>query len=163
MEEESKKEERNGLSKEDINELKQCFDFFDTNGTGKIDPKELKAAMQSLQFDSKNPVIYQLIEDLDTSEAEKNGGVSFEDFIKFINYKFGDKKSEEGLRRIFGLFVGETNSNEINFNSLKKVSKEIGEDLNDGEIKEMLERASKDGEKLTFEEFYDIVTKNPFS
>ena len=139
MEEESKKEERNGLSKEDINELKQCFDFFDTNGTGKIDPKELKAAMQSLQFDSKNPVIYHLIEDLDTPEAEKNGEVSFEDFI------------------------GDTNSNEINFNSLKKVSKEIGEDLNDGEIKEMLERASKDGEKLTFEEFYDIVTKNPFS
>ncbi len=119
--------------------------------------------MQSLQFDSKNPVIYHLIEDLDTPEAEKNGGVSFEDFIKFINYKFGDKKSEEGLRRIFGLFVGDTNSNEINFNSLKKVSKEIGEDLSDGEIKEMLERASKDGEKLTFEEFYDIVTKNPFS
>ena len=62
----SKKVERPGLSSEEVDEIKQAFDLFDTNGTGKIDPKELKAAMQSLGFDSKNPTIYQLIADLDT-------------------------------------------------------------------------------------------------
>ena len=44
----SKKVERPGLSSEEVDEIKQAFDLFDTNGTGKIDPKELKAAMQSL-------------------------------------------------------------------------------------------------------------------
>ena len=81
----SKKVERPGLSNEEVDEIKQAFDLFDTNGTGKIDPKELKAAMQSLGFDSKNPTIYQLIADLDTPEAEKNGGISFEDFVDAIN------------------------------------------------------------------------------
>jgi len=56
----SKRVERPGLSSEEVDEIKQAFDLFDTNGTGKIDPKELKAAMQSLGFDSKNPTIYQL-------------------------------------------------------------------------------------------------------
>ena len=60
----SKRVERPGLSTEEVDEIKQAFDLFDTNGTGKIDPKELKAAMQSLGFDSKNPTIYQLIADL---------------------------------------------------------------------------------------------------
>ena len=65
----SKKVERPGLSSEEVDEIKQAFDLFDTNGTGKIDPKELKAAMQSLGFDSKNHTIYQLIADLDTTDA----------------------------------------------------------------------------------------------
>ena len=69
----SKRVERPGLSSEEVEEIKQAFDLFDTNSTGKIDPKELKAAMQSLGFDSKNPTIYQLIVDLDTPDAERNG------------------------------------------------------------------------------------------
>ena len=78
MSRKTKQVERPGLSNEEVDEIKQAFDLFDTNGTGKIDPKELKAAMQSLGFDSKNPTIYQLIADLDTPEAEKNGGVDFD-------------------------------------------------------------------------------------
>ena len=51
----SKRVERPGLSSEEVDEIKQAFDLFDTNGTGKIDPKELKAAMQSLGFAVKIP------------------------------------------------------------------------------------------------------------
>jgi len=56
---------------------KQAFDLFDTNGTGKIDPKEPKIVMQSLGFEHKNPTTYQLIADLDTPYAERNGGISY--------------------------------------------------------------------------------------
>ena len=35
----------------------------------KIDPKELKAAMQSLGFENKNPTIYQMIADLEKEQA----------------------------------------------------------------------------------------------
>jgi Ca2+-binding EF-hand superfamily protein len=34
--------------------------LFDTDGSGTIDPKELKAAMQSLGFEAKNQTIYQV-------------------------------------------------------------------------------------------------------
>ena len=40
-----KKVERPGLSNEKVDEIKQAFDLFDTNGTGKIDPKEPKTSM----------------------------------------------------------------------------------------------------------------------
>ena len=158
----SKRVERPGLSNEEVDEIKQAFDLFDTNGTGKIDPKELKAAMQSLGFDSKNPMIYQLIADLDTPEAERNGGINFDDFVDAINDKLGDKESKEGIRRIFDLFIDDPNADTITLSSLKKISKELGENMSDEELKDMLERASKNGVELTFEEFYDIMTKKSF-
>ena len=43
-----------------------------------------------LGFDSKNTTKCQLIADLDTPEAERNGGISFEDFVDATNDKLGD-------------------------------------------------------------------------
>ena len=157
-----KKVEKPGLSTEEVDEIKQAFDLFDTNGTGKIDPKEFKAAMQSLGFGNKNPIIYQLIADLDTPDAEKNGGISFDDFVDAVNDKLGDKESKEGIRRIFDLFIDDPKANTITLTSLKKVSKELGENLSDEELKDMFERSSKNGVELTFEEFYDIMIKKSF-
>ena len=50
--------ERPGLTEDEIDEIKEAFNLFDTDGTGTIDPRELKAAMQSLGFENKNPTIY---------------------------------------------------------------------------------------------------------
>ena len=158
----AKKVERPGLSTEELDEIKQAFDLFDTNGTGKIDPKELKAAMQSLGFDSKNPTIFQLIADLDTPEAAKNGGIDFDNFVEAINNKLGDKESKEGIRRIFDLFIDDPNSDTITLNALKKIARELGENITAEELKDMLERASSNGTELTFDEFYEIMTKKSF-
>ena len=115
----------------------------DTSGTGKIDPKEHKAAMLSLGFDSKNPTIYQFIADLDTPEVERNVGISFDDFVDAINGKLGDKESKEGIKRIFDLFIDDPNADIITLSSLKKISKELGENISDEELNDMLEKASK--------------------
>ena len=37
--------ERPGLTEDEIEEIKEAFNLFDTDGSGAIDPKELKAAM----------------------------------------------------------------------------------------------------------------------
>ena len=154
--------EKSGLSNDEVDEIRQAFDLFDTNGTGKIDPKELKAAMQSLGFDTKNPTIYTLIADLDTPEAAKNGGVNFDDFVGSINNKLGDKESKEGIHRIFELFIDDPNSDTITLSSLKKIAQELGENMSAEELKDMLERASSNGTELTFDEFYEIMTKKSF-
>ena len=156
------KVEKSGLSNDEVDEIRQAFDLFDTNGTGKIDPKELKAAMQSLGFDTKNPTIYTLIADLDTPEAAKNGGVNFDDFVGSINNKLGDKESKEGIHRIFELFIDDPNADTITLSSLKKIAQELGENMSAEELKEMLERASANGTELTFDEFYEIMTKKSF-
>ena len=139
----SKRVER--LSSEKVDEIRQSFALFDTNVTGKIDSKELRAAMQSFRFESKNPTIYKLIADLDIPDEERNGGISFDIFLDAINNKLDDKESKEGIRRIFDLFIGDPNADTITLSSLKKISKELGENMSDEELKISLERASKNG------------------
>ncbi len=158
----TKKVERPGLSNEEVDEIRQAFDLFDTQGTGKIDPKELKAAMQSLGFDQKNPTIYNLISELDTPELQKRGGLDFENFVEAINNKLGDKETKEGLKRIFDLFIDDPSSETITLASLRRIARELGEQMSNEELKDMLERASSNGTELTFEEFYDIMTKKSF-
>ena len=46
--------ERPGLSEDEVMEIKEAFDLFDSDGGGTIDPAELKAAMTSLGFEAKN-------------------------------------------------------------------------------------------------------------
>ena len=103
--------------------------------------------MQSFGFDSKNPIIYELIADLDT-ETAKNGGIDFETFVESINNKLGDKESKEGIRRIFDLFIDDPNADTITLNSLKKIARELGENMTADELKDMLERASSNGTEL---------------
>ena len=92
----------------------------------------------------------------------ENGGINFDDFVDAINDKLEDKESKEGIKRIFDLFIDDPNADTITLSSLKKISKELGENMSDKELKDMLERASKNGVELTFEEFYDIMTKKSF-
>lgn len=154
--------QQQSLSPEEYEEIKQAFDLFDTNNTGKINPAELKQAMQSLGFDSRNPTIYDMICELETPEANKRGGIDIDQFVDAINNKLGDKETKEGIRRIFELFVSEPGSDQITSNDLRKIAKELGENMSKEELDDMLRRASSSGSHLTFNEFYDIMTKKTF-
>ena len=76
--------ERPGLSEEEIEEIREAFNLFDTDGSGTIDPKELKAAMQSLGFEAKNQTIYQMIGDID---KDGSGSIDFEEFLDMMTAK----------------------------------------------------------------------------
>jgi hypothetical protein len=80
----TKSYERPGLTEEEIEEIREAFNLFDTDGSGTIDPKELKAAMQSLGFEAKNQTIYQMIADID---KDGNGSIDFEEFLDMMTAK----------------------------------------------------------------------------
>ena len=79
--------ERPGLNEDEIEELKEAFSLFDTEATGKIDPKEVKSAMTSLGFESKNPNIFNMVADLESLGRE----VDFEDFLDATCSRLGNK------------------------------------------------------------------------
>lgn len=148
--------ERPGLTEDEIEEIREAFNLFDTDGSGRIDPKELKAAMQSLGFENKNPTIYQMIADL-----EKEGSdIDFDQFLDAITSKLGDKETKSGINKIFDLFAEGQDS--ISLNNLKRVAKELGETMSSEELQEMLERAASNNQEITREDFYNIMTKKTF-
>ena len=156
---ESSSNKQNDSAKEN-EDLRQAFDLFDIKENGKIDPSEIKETMRQLGFDTKNPTIYKIIEDLDTEESKSNGGITFSEFSDIMQKRLGDRESKEGVRRIFDLFVDDENAEYIPLESLKKIAKELGERMSEDDLKEMIECATKNEGKLYFDDFYYIITKN---
>ena len=151
--------ERPGLSEEEIEEIREAFNLFDTDGSGMIDPKELKVAMQSLGFESKNPTIYQMIADLD---RDGQGHIDFDEFLDAITSKLGDKETRAGIAKIFALF-DDDKTNTVNIKNLTRVAKELGETMTNEELREMIERADSNGDgEISLDDFYTIMTKKTF-
>jgi len=146
-----------GLTDEEIEEIREAFAMFDTEGTGTIDPRELKAAMHSLGFEKKSPTVYEMICDLE----EKGAEIDFDEFLDAISNKLGNRETKEGIDRIFDLF-DDDKTGSINLNNLRRVAKELGETMSLDELKEMLHRAASNGEEITREDFYNIMTKKAF-
>ena len=151
------KTEKPGLTEEEIEEIREAFSMFDTDGSGKIDPKELKAAMHSLGFEKKSPTVYEMICDLE----ERGNEVDFEEFLDAISSKLGNRETRDGIDRIFDLF-DDDKTGSINLNNLKRVAKELGETMTVDELREMLSRAATNNDEITREDFYNIMTKRAF-
>mmetsp|Transcript_40200 Transcript_40200/g.29647 ORF Transcript_40200/g.29647 Transcript_40200/m.29647 type:complete len:92 (-) Transcript_40200:26-301(-) len=70
-----------------------------------------------------------------------------------------NRSSKEEILKIFKLF-DEDNTGRISFKNLKKISQEIGENLNDDELHEMIAEADRSGDGLiTFEDFFRVMKK----
>jgi Ca2+-binding EF-hand superfamily protein len=113
--------------------------------------------MQSLGFESKNPTIYSMIADLDRLGTS----IDFDQFLDAITDKLGDKETRSGIDKIFDLF-DEDHTNAISLSNLRRVAKELGETMTVDELNEMLERAASNGQEITREDFYTIMTKRAF-
>ena len=128
------------MTKEENEELRNAFNLFDTMGTGRVNPSELKVAMESLGLKEKNEVIYNMIAELDTKDAANKGGVTYDTFCDAVNYRLGDKHSKDGIKRIYDLFIDDPDTHTITINALTKVSKELGSNLDAKELNEILIR-----------------------
>ena len=148
------------IVKSEGDEIKDAFELFDSNGTGKIDAREIRGAMQSIGFDETNPTVYEVITELDNPRNKNSGGVSFSDFCQTVNYRVPEKETTEDLRRVFNLFLDNPNSNTTSLESIKRVADELGENIEEIELNAMLNKASKAGARLTFDDFVAIMTGN---
>jgi len=156
----AKKYERPGLTEDEIEEIKEAFDLFDTDGSGSIDPKELKAAMQSLGFEAKNQTIFQMISDLDKN---KSGTIDFEEFLDMMTARMSDKDTREDISKVFRLF-DDDNTGTITLRNLRRVARELGETMTDEELQEMIDRADSNGDgAVTLDDFFNIMTKKTFA
>ena len=152
-------EMKDGLSEEEIEEIKRAFNKYDINKTGKIEPKRFLKEMLSMGLNMKAPYIYKIMKEFDTEEVEKNGGVPIDEILNAMNNQLGNTESEEGIKHIFDLFKENPEDDTLSLNSLKKIAFSFGIKITDEEIKNMLERASENGEGLTFDEFCKVMIK----
>merc|ERR1712146_114020 len=128
-----------GLTDDQIQEMGEAFDLFDTDGSGSIDAKELKVAMRALGFEPKKEEIQKMISDVDD---DGSGSIENDEILK-----------------AFRLF-DDDETGKISFKNLKCVAKELGERMTDEELQEMIDEADRDGDgEVNEEEFLRIMKK----
>ena len=146
------------LTRKELGSVKKLFRLYQDRN-GKVDPHEIVTSMQTLKLNEKSPIIYELFEEFDTPENSRNR-LDYDEFVDLLNEKLSDRDSQKAISRIYEVFLGDSPSETLTFDILKKVSQDVGEEMSDAQIRELLERASQNGKELTFDEFYDVMTKN---
>jgi centrin-1 len=89
------------LPREEVIEIKQAFDIFDTDGSGAINPIELKDAFVDLGFTGMNKFVYQILAELDDNAS---GGIDFDEFLTLATAKVSEKDSRADINKIFHSF-----------------------------------------------------------
>jgi len=127
------------LRPEQIAEIQEAFNIFDVDSSGSIDYKELKAAMKALGVQVKKDELKKMITDVD---ADGSGSVEFPEFLTMMTAKMGANDTKEEIDKVFAMF-DEAGTGKIDFKALKKVARELGENLSDEDLQSMVEHADK--------------------
>lgn len=144
------------LSEEQILEVKEAFNVFDSEQSGGLDARELKAALSALNIKISKDEIRQIYSDFSKDIREK---ITQEEFFEIVTPRMPDRHTKEYIKIIFGYFDLDNNG-KISSRNLKKIAQEIGETLSEDELKEIMEEADKDSDGyIGFEDFYRIMKK----
>lgn len=112
--------------------------------------------MTSLGFESKNGAVFQMISDLD---ADGSGAIDFGEWLGLMTKRVNDKDSRANINKIFALFDDER-TGFISIKNLRRITQELGENVSEEELQELITRADTDHDGLVSEEeFYVILTR----
>ncbi|OHT10026.1 Caltractin [Tritrichomonas foetus] len=155
--ENEKKDSPRKLTPQQVREAKDAFDLFDTTGTGVIEQKELKIALMTLGFETTKEDIRRLVSELDSNNTST---LDFNDFLQIIHALLPTRNARKELEEAFKLFDVD-GTGKITFKNLKEVVANMGEQLTEQEIIEIIAEADKTGDgEITLDEFIDLIQDN---
>ncbi|KAF4663671.1 Centrin-3 [Perkinsus chesapeaki] len=142
------------ISEEQKQEIKEAFDLFDTSRSGSIDYHELKVCMRALGFDVKKAEVLELMRDYD---RQQTGSIRYDDYLEIMTTKYADRDPTEEMVKAFKLF-DDDGTGRISLKNLRRVARELGENLSDDELQAMIDEfdTDQDGE-INEEEFIAIM------
>ena len=143
------------ISNESLESVQKAFKLFqDDNGALKCD--DLMFALQELKFDQQDPVIFDIIEEICSTNKV---GLTYDKFVEKLNEQLQDRGSQKSTERTYGLFVEDPQAN-LTYDSLKRVAREVGDNSSEEEIKKIFNYASNNGQDIPYEDFHSIMTRS---
>ncbi|KAK4051898.1 Calcium-binding component of the spindle pole body (SPB) half-bridge [Microbotryomycetes sp. JL201] len=140
------------LSPDQVQEVREAFELFDMDKDGRIDYHELKVALRALGFDLKKAEVLKLLRD-----SSADGYMTADTFHRVLERMILDRDPMDELRRAFKLF-DEDNTGKISLRNLKKVARDLGENLGDDELQAMIDEFDLDQDnEISEQEFIAIM------
>ncbi|KAK8795172.1 hypothetical protein WA538_004874 [Blastocystis sp. DL] len=140
------------LRSEDISEIKNSFVVFAGSEDAKLSVAEFKKTVDSMDEKDKSLLILQLLDDMLALNVEE---IDYETYQRLITAE-SNKCDAASLFKLFDVAaIGSIRSSD-----LKKVARELGIDMKEEEIEEMIKRADADGDgEVNEKEFTDFMMK----
>ena len=143
------------FNKEELNSLAKSFKLF-ADKSGIMNLNNMVIAMKELKFDQSEPVVYDLISEL---ESENRNGLTYDEFVDKLTEKLRDRESQKATERVYELFV-EDPKGTLNYDVLKKVANNIGDQTPDEDLQRLIKNGASNGTDIPYEEFHAIMTKD---
>ncbi|KAI9770450.1 MAG: Calcium-binding component of the spindle pole body (SPB) half-bridge [Geoglossum simile] len=154
------------LTAEQQDEINQAFDLFDLDKDQHIDYHELKVAMKALGFELPKPEIISILTHHGVAPQSAPPHhqpfpvarlqITQDAFQAVMAKRIRARDPREEVLRAFSLF-DEGDKGRIVLGDLKRVAKELGEDLEEGELAAMIDEFDLDGDGgINREEFLAI-------
>ena len=143
------------FDKEELQSIQKAFKLF-ADRNGYINLNNMVIAMKELKLDETEPVIYDLMEELD---SENKASLTYDDFVDKLTQKLQDRESQKSTERVYELFVKDPNKT-LNYETLRKVADEIGDKTPEEDLQRLIKNGASNGTDIPYEEFHSIMTKD---
>ncbi|XP_047009609.1 centrin-3 isoform X7 [Ictalurus punctatus] len=102
----------------------------------------VKVAMRALGFEVKKVDVMTIVKDFDRGGT---GKITYEIFKEVVTDRILDRDPKEEVMKAFKLF-DDDDSGKISLKNLRRVARELGEDISDEELRAMIDEFDTDGD-----------------
>ena len=142
---------------EEIKQLKERFNQIDIKSEGMIRMSDIKAAFNSVSININDKDLNAVWKGLD---FHNNNYINYTEFLAALisDYSYNDNNK---LSAMFSFFTGSVEEKQIiTYDILIHKAKSLNLILNEKELKESFDKLKKEGKKITFEEFKQLIDPN---
>ena len=130
--------------------IKSAFELLDYSTEGYVDVPKVIENLSKMGYDKTHPELFDLFNSLGDEKMEYN------DFMETISSIMNQKEEDAGLQRMYDLLIYNSKIDEIDFDTLKKICEETGNNLSDKEIKFALNEIGN-GKTISIEDFIKFM------
>merc|ERR1711937_475688 len=143
-----------GLNEDQIREFKDAFDIFDEDVSGTVSTGELASVMRTLGQDIDEKEVGVMISEVD---SDGSGEIDFEEFCTLMARQMEKSDPEMVYKKAYHIFDRKRDG-VICCDELKHIMKNLGEDMSDHELADMMKEADLNGDGvLDYDEFLNIM------
>jgi len=145
------------LTESEKQEIREAFEMFATDGSSYLDLSQFKVAMRALGFIPEKGEAQRLMK---KNGDEKNNSIDFTQFQELMAQKIFARKPDVEIEQAWKLFDKDEDGM-VSFDDLKSISAELGENLTEQELYDMIKEADRHQiGKISKEDFVRVLSRS---
>jgi Ca2+-binding EF-hand superfamily protein len=149
---------QNELTEDQKADIAEAFRLLDVDGVNTIHARDLKVALRALGYEPEKDRMKKIISEIDKESLSNT--LMADEFERIMQAKLFEYENETEIHKAFPLFT-QGRSEYISIDDLRRVARELGENLGDEVLEEMVREADvldHDG-VISRDEFFRVMKR----